>query len=113
MFMGEEGIRGSGKSAAEIRCHGIDHIFLPEEAVTAAGSEIGHGQTGNAAQALDLAPEFRFRPGIQNVKAELAQFFQTGSGLEFVKDGKRIEFPHRRLGPKAVEREMELSFLDR
>ena len=113
MFMGEEGIRGSGKGAAQIRRHGVDHIFLPEEAVAAAGSEVGHGQAGYSAQALDLAPQFCFRPGIQDVETELAQFFQTGSGLELVKDGKRVKFPHRGLGPKAVEREEELSVLDR
>src|ERR1700676_2214849 len=113
MLMGEEGIRGSGKSAAEICCHGVDHVFLPEEAVAAAGSEIGHGKARAAAQPLDLAPEFCFRPCIQDVETELAQFFQTGSGLQFVKDGERIEFPHGCLGPKAVEGEMELSVLDR
>src|SRR5258708_22678434 len=113
MLMGEEGIRGSGKGAAEIHRHGVDHVFLPEEAVTAPGSEIGYGQAGNATQAFDLAPEFCFRPGIQDVETELAQFFQTGSGLEFVQDGKCIEFPQGCLGPKSVEREMELAVLDR
>src|SRR4029077_444055 len=112
VLMSEESIRGSRKSAAEICCHRIDHVFLPEEAVTAPSSEVCHGEAGDAAQALDLAPEFCFRPGIQDVETELAQFFQTGSGLELVKDGKRIEFPHGRLGPQAVEGEMELSVLD-
>src|SRR5208283_1441512 len=113
MLMGEKGIRGSGECATEIRCHGIDHVFLPKEAVAAAGSEVSHGQTGNAAQPLDLAPEFSFCPGIQDVETELTQFFQSGSSLEFVENGKRVEFPHRGFGPKAVERQEELSVLDR
>src|SRR6202022_1232123 len=102
MLMGEEGIRGSGKSAAEIRCHCVDHVLLPEEAVAPPGSEGCHGQAGDAAQALDLSPEFCFRPGIQDVETELAQFFQSGSGLELVEGGERRESPHGCRGPKAA-----------
>src|ERR1700730_11049883 len=77
------------------------------------GPKADTARPGAAAQPLDFSPEFCFRPGIQDVETELAQFFQTGSSLEFVKDGKRIEFPHGCLGPKAVEGEMELAVLDR
>src|ERR1035441_9226819 len=58
VLMGEEGVRGSSKGVAEIRCHGVDHVFLPEEAVAAPGSKVCHGKTGYAAQPLVLAPEF-------------------------------------------------------
>src|SRR5208283_629905 len=48
-----------------------------------------------------------------NVEAEFAQLFQAGPSFEYAKDRKRIEFPHRGLGPEAVECEMELSIFDR
>src|SRR5258708_34337998 len=90
MLMSEKGVRGSGKGAAEIRRHGVDHILLPEKAVAAPGSEVGHGKPGNAAQTLDLAPEFCFRPGIQNVESELARFFHGVSCVELSKVVKRL-----------------------
>src|SRR6202020_2528708 len=91
VFMGEKGIRGSREGAAEIRRHGIDHVFLPEEAMAAASSEVGDGEARDAAQALDLAPEFRLRPRVQNIKAELAQSLQRRPGFQFVEDGKRVK----------------------
>src|SRR5208283_735325 len=103
VLMGEEGVGGSGKRAAQICRHGVNHIFLPEEAVAAAGSKVGHGQTGDSAQPLDLVPELGFCSGIEDVEAELAQLFQTSPGLELVEDGEHIELPHCGLGPKAIE----------
>ena len=77
----EEGVRGSGEAAAQIRRHGFDHIFLPEKTVTTPGSEIGDAQMRNSAQALDLAPQFGLRLRVQNVEAELAEAFSDWRGF--------------------------------
>ena len=113
VLVGEEGVRGSGEAAAQIRRHGFDHIFLPEKAVAAAGSEVGDAEIGNSAQALDLAPQLGLCLSVQNVETELAQLFQIGSGPQLVDDGERIEFPHRGLSPEAVEGEMKVAVFDR
>src|ERR1700730_4389723 len=91
MLVSQEGIRGSGKSGPEIRRHGLNYIFLPEKTVTAAGPEVRHMQIGNANQLFDLAPQLGFRPGIQDVQAELAQPFEIGPGLQLIDDRKGIE----------------------
>src|SRR5580698_3832460 len=113
VLVGKKGIRGSREAAAKIRRHGFDNVFLPEKAVTAPGSEIRHAEVGDSAQAFDLIPELGLRPRIQNVETEFSQLLQIGSGSQLVDDGERIELPHRRVGPEAVERQMKPAVLDR
>ena len=112
VLMGEKSVRRSNKATTEIGSHRLDRILLPQKAVPAPGSEIRHAQTGNAAQALNFAPEFRFRPGIQNIEIKLAQLFHVGSRSQLVEDRERIEFPHGSFWPIAFEGQMELAVID-
>src|SRR6266446_4743345 len=73
VLMREKGVRRSNEAAAQIRSHRLDHIFLPQKAVPAAGSEIRHAQTWHAAQALNLAFLFQAEAGIRDIEIELAQ----------------------------------------
>src|SRR5258705_12385223 len=73
VLVGEKDIRRSNKAAAKIGSHRLDYVPLPQKTVPATGSEICDAQSGHVTQALDLAPERRLRPGIQNIKIELAQ----------------------------------------
>src|ERR1700704_3615772 len=109
--MGEKSVRSSSESAAEIGGHRFDYVLLPEKAVAAAGSKVGDGQTGHAAQALDLAPKGRLGAGVKDVEIELAQFFHVRSRAQFVEDGERIEFPHGGFRPRTVEGQTELAVL--
>src|SRR6266550_1036145 len=111
--MGEKGVRRSNKATAETGSHRLDHVLLPQEAVSAPGSEIRHAQIRHAAQPFNFAPKFRFRPSIQNVEIELAQLLHIGSGPKFVEDSESIEFPHGGVRPIAIEGQMELAVLDR
>ena len=47
-------------------------------------SKVREPEAGNTAQFLDLAPQLCLRPGVQNVKTELAQPLQIRSGLQLV-----------------------------
>ncbi len=67
VLVGEEGVGGSGESAAQIRRHSFDYIFLPKKTVAAAGTEICDAEMGNSAQALDLVPQLGLGLGVQDV----------------------------------------------
>jgi len=79
---------------------------------SAARSEIAEAQSRRAAQAFHFLPEFCFGPSIENVQFEFAQALQVGARLQFADGRERINLPHRRGGPKAVEGEGELPVLD-
>src|ERR1022692_5310118 len=113
VLVGKESVRSSGKTAAQIRRHGFNNVFLPQEAMAAPSAKVRHGQIGDTAQPLDLVPQLGLRLGVQDVEAELAQPFQIGSGPQLVDDGERIELPHGCVGPQTVERQMKAAVLHR
>ena len=96
-------VGGAGKTAAQVRCHRLDHVFLPQKTVTAPRAEIRDRQSGHAAHALDLLPQLRLRLGIQNVEVEFAELLEIRARAQFVDDGQRVKLPHRRVGPEAVK----------
>src|SRR5947208_265978 len=57
VLVGEESIRGSNETVAQICGHSDDHIFLPQETMAAARAEIRDAEIWHAAQALNLAPQ--------------------------------------------------------
>src|SRR5216683_8213559 len=112
VLIGEIGIGSSAEGVAENVAHGFNDVFLPEEAVAAASSEVAEAQSRRAAEPLHFFPEFCFGAGIENIQLEFAEALQVGACLQFADGGKRINFPHRRGRPKAVETEGELAVLN-
>ena len=104
----QEGVRRADEIAPQIRRHGDDNIFLPQKAVPPPRAKVGDAQLRNAAQPLNLAPQLGLGARIENVEPELAQCLQLRARLQFVENRQRIEFPHRGLGPRAFERQMDL-----
>ncbi len=93
------------KLSPEHVAHGLDDVFLPEEAVAAAGAEVADVEAGDAAQALHLFPEAGLGAGVEDVELELGEVLEAGAGFELVDDGERVDLPHGGLGPEAVESE--------
>ena len=105
VLVGEIGVGAAGEVGAEHVAHGLHHILLPEKAVAAAGAEVADVQAGNAAQALHLLPQAGLGARIENVEFELAQALEAGARLQLVDGRERVDLPHCRLGPQAVEAE--------
>src|SRR6476646_4529218 len=112
MLVGEKGVPGTNEIAAQIGGHRIHNVFLPQKAVPPAGSEVSDTQSWDAAEALDLVPQFRFRPRVKNVEAELAQRLQLRPRLQLVENGQRVQLPHRGRGPRSLKRQFNLAVTD-
>ena len=78
----------------------------------AAGAEVADAEIGNAAQAFHLFPEPRLGAGVENVEFELAQMLERGARLQFADLGERVDLPHRRSRPEALEAELQLAVAD-
>jgi hypothetical protein len=89
--------------------HGLDAVLLPEEAVAAAGAEVGEAQAFDGAQELDLVPEAGLGAGVEDVEFELVEGWRRGAGLHLADDGEGVDLPHGDLGPEAGEAEDELA----
>src|SRR5450432_2568827 len=113
VLVGEESVRRSDKTVAKIRSHRHDHIFLPQKTMPAARAKVRDAKPGHATQSLDLAPQLCLGPRIENVEPELAQRLQLSARFQLVQDRERIEFPHRGLGPGALECQVDLAVLYR
>src|SRR5262249_17355119 len=72
VFMREKCVRGADKVAPQIGSHGIHDVLLPEKTMSTARAEVSDAEPGNTSQSLNFVPQLCFRPGIQNVEAELA-----------------------------------------
>ena len=62
---------------------GLDDILLPEEAVAAAGAELGDADLGHGAQALDLFPQAGLGAGVEDVELHLVEAGERGAGAAF------------------------------
>src|SRR5580658_9876982 len=102
VFVGEIGVRGSVEGAAEDVAHRFYDVLLPQEAVPPARSKVAHPQCWSSAEALHFFPEFRFCAGIEDIEFEFAEALEAGARLQFAEGGKRVNFPHRGVGPKAA-----------
>ena len=105
-------VGGADEGVAEALLQSLDAPALPEEAMPAAGAEIGDAQRPLAlqdAQPLDLAPELRLGAGVEHVEIEAAHAAHGGAGAQLVDDRKRGDFPHGRLAPETLEAELVLA----
>src|ERR1700722_9243500 len=109
MFVGQVGIRGAGKVLGERGIHRHYDIFLPQEAVPAAGSEICPPKLRNARQSLNLAPELGLGLGVEHVQLEFTHALKGSARLQLIENGEGVNLPHRRLCPKPVELQVEFS----
>ena len=104
VLVGESGVGCSGKSfrmnGIEGGGEGLDAVLLPEEAVTAAGAEVGETQAGDMAEELDLVPEAGLGAGVEDVEFELVEGGEGGTGFHLRDDGEGVDLPHGDLGPK-------------
>ena len=111
VLVGEEGVGGAGEAGAEGGAQGLDDVLLPEEAVAAAGAELGDADLGHGAQALDLLPEARLGAGVEDVELHLVEAGERGAGAHLADQGEGVDLPHGDLGPEAGEAEDELAVL--
>ena len=88
--------------------HRLHAPVLPQEAVPAAGAEVGDAQLRQLAQALDLLPHARHRAGIEHLQLELADAAQHGARTQLHDHGERRDLPHRGLDPRAFEDQLVL-----
>ena len=73
VLVGEGGVGGAGEVGAEGGGEGLDAVLLPEEAVAAAGAEVGEAEAFDAAEELDLVPEAGLGAGVEDVELELVE----------------------------------------
>ena len=93
------------KLLAQVGGHRFDHIFLPKKAMPSTRSEIAHTQVRNAAQPLNLAPQFRFGARVKNVQAELAAASSVAPGFSARQESPAHTVPtswSRSTGPRNV-----------
>ncbi len=100
---GDQAVRGAGEPVAQPLDHGLHGPVLPQEAVAAAGPEIGDAQIVQLAQRLDLFPQARHGAGIKDLQLEPAHILQDGAGPQLHQDRQGRNFPQHHLGPLALE----------
>ena len=91
--------------------HRLHAPILPQEAMAAAGAEIGDGKIRHLFQPLDLLPHPGHGAGIEHLKLELAHAPQNAARAQLVEDGERRDLPHGGLDPGAVEGQHVLAVL--
>ena len=91
--------------------HGLDDVLLPEEAVTAAGAELGDADVGDGAEEFDLVPELGFGAGVEDVELHLVEAGERGAGAHLADQGEGVDLPHGDLGPEAGETQDKLAIV--
>ncbi len=81
VLIGQISVGSAAEGAAEDVAHGFYDVFLPEEAVAAARSEITEPEPRCAAQAFHFFPEFCLGARIENVQLEFGEALQVGACL--------------------------------
>ncbi len=109
VLVGEIGVGSAFEDGTDDVGHGFDDVFLPEEAVAAAGAKIADAEVGSAAEAGHFFPEASLGARIEDVEFEFAEAFEGGAGFEFADGGESVDLPHGGFGPKTVKGKGELA----
>ena len=111
MLVGKIGIRAAGKAFAQYVAHRDHNVLVPQKAMPPPRPKVAHAQPRYAAQTFHLFPQPRLGTRIKNIELKFAQFLQAGPCLQLVDHRERVNLPHRRLGPRALEAQRELPIL--
>ena len=110
--VGDVGVGAADESVAQHVTHGFHNVFLPEEAVAAAGAEVADVQTGHSAHARHLFPEAGLGASVEDIELELGEVLEVGAGFELIDCGEGVDLPHGCLRPRAFKAKGELAVAD-
>ena len=104
----DQAVGGAEERVAEAFLHRLYAPVLPQEAVAAAGAEVGDAEARQSVEALEMLPYPRHRLRVQHLQFELAEILGHGAAVQLHDHGKRRDLPHRGLDPRPFEGQLVL-----